>query len=105
MVDGSFHSDCRLVFRVPPTTYELGQNRAATALSEHYSGFLSPGTHLHAFCRLLIFFFKINFFEKNIPGISPECQTVWIQVRPDILSGLIWAATVCNGNQQTTLVG
>ena len=49
MVDGSFPSDCRLVFRVPQTANELRQNREATALSEHYSDFLSPGTHLHAF--------------------------------------------------------
>ena len=25
------------------------------------------------------------------------CQTVWIQIRPDVLSGLIWAQTVCKG--------
>ena len=33
------------------------------------------------------------------------CQTVWIQIRPDILSGLIWVQIVCTGYQQTTLVG
>ena len=32
------------------------------------------------------------------------CQTVWIQIRPDILSGLIWVQTVCRGYQQTTKV-
>ena len=25
------------------------------------------------------------------------CQTVWIQIRPDVLSGLIWVQTVCKG--------
>ena len=34
-----------------------------------------------------------------------ECQTVWIQIGPDILSGPIWVQTVCKGNQQFTLVG
>ena len=34
-----------------------------------------------------------------------ECQTVWIQIRPDILSGLIWVQTVHKGYRQTTLVG
>ena len=32
-------------------------------------------------CFLRLFFFS---------GISSECQTVWIQFRPDVLSGLIW---------------
>ena len=32
------------------------------------------------------------------------CQTVWIQIRPDILSGLIWVQTVCKGYQQITKV-
>ena len=49
----------------------------------------------HAFYRLLLFFFlKINFFEKNLSGIS-VCKTVW----------MIWIQSVCQGYQQTTLVG
>ena len=32
-----------------------------------------------------------------------ECQTVYIQIRPDVLSGLIWVQTDCNRYQQTTL--
>ena len=49
-------------------------------------------------------FFKINFFSDNISGIPSECQTIWIQIRPDVLSGLIWVQTVCKGYQQTTKV-
>ena len=41
-----------------------------------------------AFCRLLFFFFKINFFWKLLSGIPSECQTVWILIRPDIISKL-----------------
>ena len=37
--------------------------------------------------------------------IPSEYQTVWIQIRPDILWGLIWVQTVCKGYQQTTLGG
>ena len=33
---------------------------------------------------------------------SSECQTVWIQLRPDILSGLSWVQTVCKIYQQMT---
>ena len=41
-----------------------------------------------------LIFFKINFFEKNISGMPTECQTVWILIRPDILSGLICVQSV-----------
>ena len=49
-------------------------------------------------------FFQNHFFRKILSGISSECQTVWIQVKPDILLGLIWVQTVCKGYQQMTLV-
>ena len=49
-------------------------------------------------------FFQNQCFWKILSGIfiPSECQTVWIQIRPDILSGLIWVQTVCKGCQQTT---
>ena len=56
------------------------------------------------FCRLLIFF-ENKFFRKIISGIPFECQTDWIQIRPNILLGLIWVQSVCKGYQQTTLGG
>ena len=34
-----------------------------------------------------------------------EYQTHWVQIRPDILSGLIWVQSVCKGYEQTTLAG
>ena len=40
---------------------------------------------------------------KNLSGPSSECQSVWIQIMPDILSGLIWVQTVCKGYKQMTL--
>ena len=50
-------------------------------------------------------FFKIDFFlKKNLSGTLSECQTVWIQIRTDIVSGLIWVQTVCKGYQQTAIV-
>ena len=30
-----------------------------------------------------------------------DCQTIWIQFKPDIMSSLIWVQTVCIGYQQT----
>ena len=45
-------------------------------------------------------FFLNQHFEKNITGIPSECQTVWIQIRPeDQMSGLVWVQTDCKGNQ------
>ena len=38
-------------------------------------------------------FFKFIFFEIFFQGIPSECKTVWIQIRPAILSGLIWIQT------------
>ena len=50
-------------------------------------------------------FFQNQLFRKILSRIPSECQIVWIQIRPDILSGLIWVQTVCKGYQQTTLGG
>ena len=55
-------------------------------------------------CHLLNFFQNILFLKIH-SGISSECQTVWIQIRPDDSSGLIRVQAVCIGYQQTTLVG
>ena len=45
--------------------------------------------------------FKIPFFSKtNL--ISLEGQIDWIQIRPDILSGLIWVQVACKGYKPTT---
>ena len=63
------------------------------------------------FCQLhcstvlgFVFIFKINFVQKSFM-IPPECQfeTIWIQIRPDILSDLIWVQTVCKGYQMKML--
>ena len=45
--------------------------------------------------------FSFFFYQEHH---TSECQTVWIQIRTDSLSGLIWVQTVCIGFQQTTVV-
>ena len=45
------------------------------------------------------------FIKKFFWGISFECQTDWIHIRPNILSGLIWIQTVCKSFLQTALGG
>ena len=44
-------------------------------------------------------FFTLWMLDFSIPS---WCQTVWIQIRSNILLGLIWVQTVCKGYQQTT---
>ena len=56
------------------------------------------GNFACSFCCLWIF------KKKNLLGILSECQTVLIQIRPDVLSGLIWVQTVCKDYQQMTKV-
>ena len=46
----------------------------------------------------------ILLFECWIFSIPSRCQTVWIQIRPDVFSGLIWIHSVCKGYQQMTKV-
>ena len=50
-------------------------------------------------------FFEYQFFRKILSGLPSECQTVWIQIRPDLLSGLIWVQTLGKLYQETTLTG
>ena len=50
-------------------------------------------------------FLKIQLIWKILYRIPSDSQTVWIQIRPDILSGLFWVQTFCKGNQQTALGG
>ena len=49
-------------------------------------------------------YFQNHIFRKILSGIPSECQTGWIQIRPDIMSGLIWVQTVYKGYPQTALV-
>ena len=49
---------------------------------------------LHAFLTSADYF-QNQLFEKILSQIPSECQTVWIQIWPDVLSGLIWVRSVC----------
>ena len=63
--------------------------------------------HAGKFCILLSSaeLFKNRPFHRILSGIPSESQTVWTQIRPDILSGLIWVQVVCKGYKQTKLAG
>ena len=48
-----------------------------------------------------------DFFLKNDLFFQEyhHSQLVWIQIKPNILLGLIWVQTVCKGYHQKTLAG
>ena len=60
-----------------------------------------------SFCTFLSSadFFQNQLFFKNSFSNSIRVSISLIQIRPDILPGLIWVQTICKGHQQTTLVG
>ena len=64
----------------------------------------APLEIFHAFL-LSAEFFQNQPFRKILSGIPFKCQTDWIQIRPDILSGLIWVQSVCKGYEKTTKLG
>ena len=43
-----------------------------------------------------------DFSKVSFSGTISECQKVWIQIRTDKMSVLIWAQTVWKGSQQAT---
>ena len=57
---------------------------------KHARASLSMLGNLAFFILASAVFFQNHLFQKkNLPGIQSVCHTVWIQIRPDPLSGLI----------------
>ena len=56
-------------------------------------------------CSFVVcWFFQNQLFWKILSRISSECQTDWIQIRPDVVSDLIWVQSVCKGYEKMKLV-
>ena len=49
-------------------------------------------------------FKKKKKIKKKIFQEYHQYQTVWVQIRPDVLLGLIWVQTVCKSYQQSIKV-
>ena len=56
--------------------------------------------HLARWVIFYDFLSSVDFFQNHLFRKFFQCQTLWIQIRPDILSGLIWVQTVCKAYQQ-----
>ena len=73
---------------------------ADTPSNKCVSFFIFLTLRLPLFCCLLIFF-KFNLKKKKKEsGIRLECQTVWVQIRPD--NNVCWVQTVCQIYRKTT---
>ena len=75
---------------------------AAVVIGTCWANSLFPGLILHAFLSTAADILQNQLFRKILSGTPSECQTDWIQIRPDILLGLIWVQSVCQGYEQTT---
>ena len=59
---------------------------------------------MHNWSHNILHYKRKTFFKKS-SGIPSVCQTDWIQIRPDVLSDMIWVHSVCKGYEQRTLEG
>ena len=55
--------------------------------------------------RVTAGFFQNYLIQKILSGIPSECESVWIQIRPHILSDLIWVQNVGKDYRQMTPAG
>ena len=61
--------------------------------------FCMPG-NFSCFICLLLTFFQTQLFQNNLSETMSNCQTVWTEIRTDVLSALKWVQTVVKGYQQ-----
>ena len=92
-----------------PHSYTPGQDMQLSYLIKaNYCNTLHAGENFMLFvviCWLFQRLFQIQLFWFFFSGRPSECQTAWTQIRPDILSGLIWVQAVYNWYQQPILAG
>ena len=60
----------------------------------------TPWEIFHVFFLSSAYFFQNQLFQKILSRIPSECQTDWIQIRPDVLPDLFCIQTVFKGCQQ-----
>ena len=53
--------------------------------------------YLEFFYAFLVFLFYKIYFFKNLSAILSECHMVWIQIRTDLMSVLIWVQICLQG--------
>ena len=83
--------------------YKSGTTKACTETQANWHIKSAYWAIFHAFLSFAENFSKSSFWKNSFKNTIRVCQTVWIQIRPNILSGLICVQTVCKSYQQTTL--
>ena len=69
----------------------------------HWVVYLSGTLFIFMICWLSAVFYKKKLLWKISFKYTIRLSTYHIKIRPDILSGLIWVQTVCQGYQQMTM--
>ena len=64
----------------------------------------TPKQRCRSACPFTLMLLSADFFRNILSGTLAACQTVWIHIRRNFLSVLIWVQTVCKGYQQMTKV-
>ena len=77
--------------------------RIAYVQEPSYFNSLPPGKTFLLFCRLLVFFFKIKFFEKISQEYHQSIEQFGSRSGLTLRWGLICIQSVCKSYQQTTL--
>ena len=55
--------------------------------------------HAKSFCFVVCWLFQKSTFPKNLSRTLSGWQRIWIKIRTDVMSVLIWVQTVCKGSQ------
>ena len=79
---------CNQTFICCQTCYRLCYTARLSHTSMLINSYMLGRVILHAF-------FVVQKYLSRIPS---ECQTVWIQIRPDKMLGLIWVQTACESH-------
>ena len=90
---GNFHAFCRLLQCQMVSDPDQARQGVGPDLGSSYLQRLSADVTSRQRAKLI----RNNGHtsQKTLSKIRSEWQTVWIQIRPDILSGLIWIQNVC----------
>ena len=74
-------------------------------VDQYLKEFFENAFNFSCFLVVCWFFFKISFFQSIISGIPSECDTIWIEIRPDVLWVLNCEQTVCKGYHRQQVAG
>ena len=87
-----------------PTNLEKKSEALLLLLCLGFNSIKAYWVIVHDFLSSTDFFQNQHFQKSSFRNTIRECQTLWIQIRKDRMSVLIWVQTVCKVYQQTTAI-